>query len=65
MNSITDASRKLAKIIRLYEQDEISTEKFRSLVYGISKYGELINKEKLEEIEKKIAELEREFNVHR
>ena len=55
IKEIGDAKRKLAKVIRDYEANRITTEKFRSLVYGLSKYAELIYKT---EIEIKIADLE-------
>jgi hypothetical protein len=49
IKNIGDATRKLSKIIRLYEQDEITTEKFRSLVYGLSKYIEGLYKYDVEQ----------------
>jgi hypothetical protein len=55
VKDIGDAKRKLAKIIREYETNKISTEKFRSLVYGISKYIEAVYKY---EIEVKVSQLE-------
>ena len=59
IKDISDTKRKFAKIIRLYELDKISTDKFRSLVYGLSKYAELI---KLNEIENRIEALENNRN---
>jgi hypothetical protein len=55
IKNIGDAQRKLAKVIHQYEQDEIKTEKFRSLVYGISKYIEAIYRY---DIETRLATLE-------
>ena len=55
IKDISTTKRKLSKIIREYELDKISTEKFRSLVYGLSKYAELI---KLNDIESRIEALE-------
>lgn len=55
IKDIGDTKRKLAKVIRQYELDKISTEKFRSLVYGLSKYAELI---KLNDFELRLDALE-------
>lgn len=55
IKDISTTKRKLAKIIRQYELDKISTEKFRSLVYGLSKYAELI---KLNDFELRLDALE-------
>lgn len=56
VKDISDAKRKLAKLIRDYETDKITTEKFRSLVYGLSKYSEMI---KLFDFEQRIEALEK------
>ena len=55
IKDISTTKRKLSKIIREYELDKISTEKFRSLVYGLSKYAELI---KLNDFELRLDALE-------
>ena len=55
IKDIATAQRKLAKVIHQYERDEIKTEKFRSLVYGISKYIDGLYKF---EVEQKVLELE-------
>ena len=63
IKDISSAKRKLAKYIRQYETDQITTEKFRSLVYGISKYIEAVYKYEIEaELEKIKETLEKESN---
>lgn len=57
IRDISDAKRKLAKIIREYETDRITTDKFRSLVYGLSKYVDMIKSYDLEERVKALEKL--------
>ena len=58
IKSIGDAQRKLAKVIHLYEDDKIKDMKFRSLVYGISKYIEAIYRY---DIEQRLLKLEEQL----
>ena len=59
IKDISDTKRKLAKIIRSYEQNKINTEKFRSLVYALSKYAEMI---RTYDFEQRIENLECKLN---
>jgi len=60
IRDIGTATRKLSKIIHQYEKDEITTEKFRSLVYGISKYIEGLYKH---DVERRLDELDEQVNA--
>jgi hypothetical protein len=59
IKTMNEAVRKLARYIREFENDKISTEKFRALVYGISNY---INNSKtakeIEDFEQRLQALE-------
>ncbi len=59
INSMSEAVKKLAKYIREYENNQISTEKFRALVYGISNYiGVQKTTKEIEDFEQRLKNLE-------
>ncbi len=55
IKDIGDGKRKLAKVIKDYETGTLTSQKFRDLVYGISKYIDAVYKY---EVEEKLIELE-------
>lgn len=58
IKSLPDCKRLLARIIWLRQKDLIDDNKAKTLAYLVSKYSELTKIEALEEIEKRLNELE-------
>ncbi|MBQ4014157.1 MAG: hypothetical protein II610_02725 [Treponema sp.] len=65
LNSLKNARQTLARIIRKYNANEITSEQFKNLVYGINTLAHIFKIEsdtaqdaRIEAIEKAIAELE-------
>lgn len=59
IKDIATGTKKLSSLINKYEAGKIETEKFRSLVYGISKLLEFYYKQ---DVEMKLSELEEKIN---
>lgn len=49
VKDLSDVKKKIAKLIRDYELDKISTDKFRALVYALTSYVNSIPKVDFEE----------------
>ena len=59
LNTITNARRTYARIIRLYDADEISESKFRALTYGLSSYLNYLRTEReLQDFDERLRALE-------
>lgn len=55
LNNLQKVKRFFCRLISLYNQDKIDSQKFRDLIYGISKLGEII---KLSDFEQRLNEME-------
>ena len=60
-DSLTSARRLLVYLINGYMKNEVSENVLKTMAHVLTKYGELYKNGKLEEIENKITELEKEL----
>ena len=59
LNSISNARRTFARVIRLYDRNELSEGKFRAMVYGLSSYlGYLKVERELQDFHERLAAIE-------
>lgn len=64
IRSIKDCRRLLSRIIRQYQLDEIDEKKSKTLAYLCTQYAHLFEVEKIEQIEERIAEIEKVKHNH-
>lgn len=59
ISKLSDAQRLLAKYIQMYERDEISDSKLRTLSYSVKTFAEISKIQYLEVIEERLTKLEK------
>lgn len=62
LNTLENSRKTFARLIRLYNADQISTEKFRTLCYAMSHYLSYWRLEKDIEIERRLDLIEDKLN---
>ena len=58
LNSLENARRSLVRVIRWYQHDQISSEKYRNLIYGLMSLLAYLKTEKGFELEVRVARIE-------
>lgn len=58
LNTLTNSRRTMARLLRLYNKDELTGDKYRNLIYGMAKFLEYWKAEKNLDIEERLTKLE-------